>query len=87
MKDLRSGVTLKKTNFVDERKSVIKYEPTPYESLMSDIRARNFKLNHVVNPPTNREGVLKKNAHDVIMAYIKSRPPLRPALKRILSPR
>ena len=74
LKDMRTGVKLKK---VDYTKTPVEFELTPYEILMEDIRARRFTLNKImVNgelPPR-----IKKDAHDIILHFIRSRPPLRP---------
>ena len=47
MGDLRTGVKLKKVNLT---KTPIEFELTPYEILMDDIRARNYKLRKVEAP-------------------------------------
>ena len=74
MHELRQGVKLKKTEFT---KTPIEYELTPYEILMDDIRSRRYKLNKVMVdgeiPPK-----VKKDAHDIILEFIRSRPPLKP---------
>ncbi len=74
MNELRHGVKLKKTNFT---KTPIEYALTPYEILMDDIRSRRYKLNKVMVdgdlPPK-----VKKDAHDIILDFIRSRPPLKP---------
>ena len=74
MNELRHGVKLKKTNFT---KTPIEYALTPYEMLMDNIRSRRYKLNKVMVdgqlPPK-----VKKDAHDVILEFIRSRPPLKP---------
>ena len=74
MHQLRQGVKLKKTSFT---KTPIEYELTPYEILMDDIRSRRYKLNKVMVdgdiPPK-----IKKDAHDIILDFIRSRPPLKP---------
>ena len=74
MNELRHGVKLKKTNFT---KTPIEYALTPYEMLMDDIRSRRYKLKQVMVdgqlPPK-----VKKDAHDVILEFIRSRPPLKP---------
>ncbi|XP_072548591.1 protein spire homolog 1 isoform X2 [Salminus brasiliensis] len=85
MRDLRNGVKLKK---VQERlydPLPIEYQLTPYEMLMDDIRSKRYKLRKVmVNgdiPPR-----LKKSAHEVILDFIRSRPPLNPVAARKLKP-
>ena len=74
LKDLRDGVKLKK---VDYTKTPVEYELTPYEVLMEDIRARKFTLNKIMVdgelPPR-----IKKDAHDIILHFIRNRPPLKP---------
>ncbi len=74
MYELRQGVKLKKTNYT---KTPIEYELTPYEILMDDIRSRRYKLNKVMVdgelPPR-----IKRDAHDIILEFIRSRPPLKP---------
>ncbi|XP_040162014.1 protein spire isoform X4 [Anopheles arabiensis] len=80
--ELRRGVRLKKINF---SRAPIEYELTPYEILMEDIRSRKYNLRKVmVNgdiPPR-----VKKDAHAVILEFIRSRPPLRKASERKLAP-
>lgn len=62
---------------VDYTKTPVEYELTPYEILMEDIKARKYSLNKVMVdgelPPR-----MKKDAHDIILQFIKSRPPLKP---------
>ncbi len=74
IRDLRQGVKLKKVEFC--RGPPIEYELTPYEILMDDIRSRRYKLNKVMVdgalPPR-----IKKDAHAIILEFIRSRPPLR----------
>ena len=74
MSELRHGVKLKKVNFT---KTPIEYALTPYEILMDDIRSRRYNLKKVMVdgelPPK-----VKKDAHDIILDFIRSRPPLRP---------
>ena len=59
------------------------YALTPYEILMDDIRSRRYKLNKVMVdgelPPR-----VKKDAHDLILDFIRSRPPLKPVSIEIL---
>uniref|UniRef100_A0A8C4XFV7 Spire-type actin nucleation factor 2 n=1 Tax=Erpetoichthys calabaricus TaxID=27687 RepID=A0A8C4XFV7_ERPCA len=62
------------------------FQLTPFEMLMQDIRARNYKLRKVMvdgDIPTR----LKKDAHELILDFIRSRPPLKPASERSLRPR
>mgnify|MGYP001501476732 FL=1 len=74
LKDMRDGVKLKK---VDYTKTPVEYELTPYEVLMEDIRNKRFSLNKIMVdgelPPR-----MKKDAHDIILQFIRHRPPLKP---------
>ncbi|XP_060936598.1 protein spire homolog 1 isoform X2 [Limanda limanda] len=85
MRNLRDGVKLKKVQERQFNPLPIEYQLTPYEMLMDDIRFQRFKLRKVmVNgdiPPR-----LKKSAHEVILEFIRSRPPLNPASARKLKP-
>ncbi|XP_071539533.1 protein spire homolog 1 isoform X2 [Panulirus ornatus] len=82
MRELRHGVKLKKLEYA---RGPIEYALTPYEMLMDDIRSRRYTLNKVmVNgdiPPR-----VKKDAHTIILDFIRSRPPLRKASERKLLP-
>eukprot|EP00093_Oithona_nana_P001430 01430.XXX_3188_210_1 [CDS] Oithona nana genome sequencing. len=83
LKDMRDGVKLKK---VDYTKTPVEYELTPYEVLMEDIRNKRFSLNKIMVdgelPPR-----MKKDAHDIILQFIRHRPPLKPASERQLQPK
>ncbi|XP_054083615.1 protein spire isoform X2 [Zeugodacus cucurbitae] len=80
--ELRRGVRLKKNNY---SRTPIEYELTPYEILMEDIRTKKYQLRKVmVNgdiPPR-----VKKDAHAMILEFIRSRPPLKKASERKLPP-
>lgn len=82
MNELRHGVKLKKT---DHTKTPIEYALTPYEMLMDDIRSRRYKLNKVMVDGDLPHKV-KKDAHDIILEFIRSRPPLKPVTERVLPP-
>ncbi|CAN9504039.1 unnamed protein product [Ophioblennius macclurei] len=86
MRDLRHGVQLKKVQERLYNPLPIEYQLTPYEMLMDDIRAKRYTLRKVmVNgdiPPR-----LKKSAHEIILEFIRSRPPLNPVAARKLKPR
>uniref|UniRef100_A0A3Q3JMG3 KIND domain-containing protein n=1 Tax=Monopterus albus TaxID=43700 RepID=A0A3Q3JMG3_MONAL len=61
------------------------YQLTPYEMLMDDIRFKRYKLRKVMvngNIPPR----LKKSAHEIILEFIRSRPPLNPGSARKLKP-
>ncbi|KAM3873493.1 protein spire homolog 1 [Diretmus argenteus] len=85
MRDLRDGVKLKKVQERQYNPLPIEFQLTPYEMLMDDIRSKRYKLRKVmVNgdiPPR-----LKKSAHEVILEFIRSRPPLNPVAARKLKP-
>ncbi|XP_043923112.1 protein spire homolog 1-like isoform X2 [Protopterus annectens] len=85
MQDLRDGVKLKKVQERQYNPLPIEYELTPYEMLMDDIRSKRYTLKKVMVdgdiPPR-----LKKSAHEVILDFIRSRPPLNPAAARKLKP-
>lgn len=85
MRDLRDGVKLKKVQERQYNPLPIEYQLTPYEMLMDDIRSKRYKLRKVmVNgdiPPR-----LKKSAHEIILDFIRSRPPLNPVAARKLKP-
>ncbi|XP_063054945.1 protein spire homolog 1 isoform X2 [Engraulis encrasicolus] len=85
MRDLRHGVKLKKVQERQYNPLPIEFQLTPYEMLMDDIRSKRYKLRKVmVNgdiPPR-----LKKSAHEVILDFIRSRPPLNPVAARKLKP-
>ena len=73
MGDLRTGVKLKKVNL---SKTPIEFELTPYEILMDDIRARNYKLRKVEVPEEGRgDGgkvrfAVKHNSHECYAFFI-----------------
>ncbi|XP_072169192.1 protein spire homolog 1-like [Diadema setosum] len=77
VRDLRNGVKLKKLDEWEKQRAPIEFALTPYEMLMDDIRSRRYTLNKVMVdgkiPPR-----LKKEAHDIVLDFIRSRPPLRP---------
>ncbi|XP_039186807.1 protein spire homolog 2 isoform X2 [Crotalus tigris] len=85
MRELRNGVKLKKVQQKQFDPLPTEYQLTPFEMLMQDIRARNYKLRKVMVdgdiPPR-----VKKDAHELILDFIRSRPPLRQASERQLRP-
>lgn len=55
------------------------------QMLLDDIRSRRYKLNKVmINGDLPLR--LKKDAHELILDFIRSRPPLVPVSKRVLKP-
>ncbi|XP_059365734.1 protein spire homolog 1-like isoform X2 [Carassius carassius] len=85
MRDLRHGVKLKKVQERQYNLLPIEFQLTPYEMLMDDIRSKRYKLRKVTVsgdiPPR-----LKKSAHEIILDFIRSRPPLNPVSARKLKP-
>ncbi|XP_044751293.1 protein spire [Coccinella septempunctata] len=80
MSELRTGVKLKKVNY---SKAPIEYELTPYEILMKDIRTCRYNLRKIMingDVPSR----VTKDAHAIILEFIRSRPPLRKASERKL---
>lgn len=89
IRDLRNGVKLKKVSldFEYDVHRRTEYELTPYEMLLEDIRAKRYKLKHVQTNETNfHANKIKKDAHELILEFIRSRPPLVPVSKRNLPP-
>ncbi|XP_057693639.1 protein spire homolog 2 isoform X1 [Corythoichthys intestinalis] len=85
MKELRQGVKLKNPQEHPFNPPPTEFSLTPFEILMEDIRARNFKLRKVMVDgvtPSRR----KRNAHELILDIIRSRPPLKPVAERSLLP-
>uniref|UniRef100_A0A8C8VK28 Spire type actin nucleation factor 2 n=1 Tax=Pelusios castaneus TaxID=367368 RepID=A0A8C8VK28_9SAUR len=76
MRELRHGVKLKKVQEKQFDPLPTEYQLTPFEMLMQDIRARNYRLRKVMVdgdiPPR-----VKKDAHELILDFIRSRPPLK----------
>ncbi|XP_023560974.1 protein spire homolog 2, partial [Octodon degus] len=85
MRELRHGVKLKKVQEQEFNPLPTEFQLTPFEMLMQDIRARNYKLRKVMVdgdiPPR-----VKKDAHELILDFIRSRPPLKQVSKRQLRP-
>ncbi|XP_070150192.1 protein spire isoform X4 [Polyergus mexicanus] len=85
--ELRRGVKLKKVeaNLGSRASSRTQgnrpdYKLTPYEILMDDIREKRYHLRKT--PPTPS----RKDAHAIILEFIRSRPPLKKASERRLRP-
>lgn len=80
--ELRTGVKLKKVHY---SRAPIEYELTPYEILMKDIRSCRYNLRKImVNGDVPSR--VTKDAHAIILEFIRSRPPLRKASERKLPP-
>lgn len=80
MSELRTGVKLKKVNY---SRAPIEYELTPYEILMKDIRNCRYNLRKIMKNGDVPSKVTK-DAHAIILEFIRSRPPLRKASERKL---
>jgi hypothetical protein len=78
MRTLRSGVTLNRVEH--HHKVPFQFELSPYEMLMDDIRKKKYSLKEAPEFPE----YLRKDSHDIILDFIRSRPPLNPASKRKL---
>lgn len=76
MGQLRQGCKLKKVNY---SKTPVEFGLTPYEMLMDDIRTKKYQLTPVTIPIQVQRG-----AREVILDFIRSRPPLKPVSKREL---
>ena len=81
IRQLREGIKLRKV-MTDAASSRSEFELTPFEMLLSDIRLRRYKLKHV----SREQMPVKKDAHDVILEFIRSRPPLVPVSRRATPP-
>ncbi|XP_022902268.1 protein spire [Onthophagus taurus] len=82
IQELRKGVKLKKVNC---SRAPIEYELTPYEILMNDIKSCRYSLRKIMvdgNVPSR----VTKDAHAIILEFIRSRPTLRKVSERKLPP-
>lgn len=77
MRELRQGVTLR--HVVHSKLPPVSFELTPFEMLLDDIRYKRFQLNPVT---VKKEKKKKQDAHDVILDFIRSRPPLSKSTDR-----
>lgn len=85
MKELRQGVKLKQVQETPFHPLPFEFSLTPFEMLLQDIRTRKFQLRKVMvdgDIPTR----VKRNAHELILDFIRSRPPLKPVSERSLPP-
>ncbi|XP_034031544.1 protein spire homolog 2 [Thalassophryne amazonica] len=85
MKELRQGVKLKKVQEQPFNPLPTEFSLTPFEMLMEDIRARRFQLRKVT-VDSDIPNSVKRNAHELILDFIRSRPPLKPVSERCLPP-
>lgn len=72
MRSLRSGVTLNRVE--NHSKMPVQFELSPYEMLLDDIRKKKYSLRETPQVPE----ALRKDTHDIILDFIRSRPPLNP---------
>ena len=79
MSQLRQGVKLKKVHY---SKTPVEFSLTPYEMLMDDIRGKKYQLNPVKFPLEVQRG-----AREIILDFIRSRPPLKSVAHRKVEPR
>lgn len=85
IRQLRSGVQLKKVEW-DLYHRRAEYALTPYEMLMNDIKSKYKNLRHVDQENVALLRRVKKDAHELILEFIRSRPPLVPLSKRRIPP-
>ena len=83
MEQLREGVSLR--HVVNSKLPPASFELTPYEMLLDDIRYKRYNLSHVTLSPSELKG--KKSARELILEFIRSRPPLSKTSSRRLEPR
>ena len=81
--ELRHGVKLRKVSELYINRRNIEYELTPFEILLDQIRAKRYHLKKVSVDTLNNE--LKKDARDIILEFIRSRPPLKKTSLRNLN--
>jgi spire-like protein len=81
--ELRHGVKLRKVSELYINRRNIEYELTPFEILLDQIRAKRYHLKKVPVDTLNNE--LKKDARDIILEFIRSRPPLKKTSLRNLN--
>ncbi|KAI5105588.1 protein spire-like 2, partial [Silurus meridionalis] len=86
MRELRQGVKLKKVEQQPFDPLPTEFSLTPFEMLMQDIRSRRYTLRKVMVDGDIPSRV-KQNAHELILDFIRSRPPLKPVCERSLRPR
>lgn len=80
IRELRRGVQLKKVDLRPHtRHEFVEYALTPYEMLMDDIRSRRYTLKRVTPPEIPAR--IQRDAHDAILEFIRSRPPLKSVSK------
>ncbi len=87
--ELRDGVKLRKVSSSDMvARRHIEYELTPFEILLDQIRARKYQLKKLDQSLVKHDDKRPaKNARDIILEFIRSRPPLKKSSLRKLKPR
>lgn len=81
--ELRNGVKLRKVCEKPEVRRHIEYELTPFEILLDQIRARRYHLKKV-SLDASLGPEIKKDARDIILEFIRSRPPLKKCSQRTI---
>ncbi|RNA43851.1 spire -like protein [Brachionus plicatilis] len=82
--ELRHGVKLRKVVELPQTRRHIEYELTPFEILLDQIRAKQYHLKKV-SLDSSLAPEIKKSARDIILEFIRSRPPLRKSSLRKLN--
>lgn len=82
--ELRNGVKLRKVSDQYIIRRHIEFELTPFEILLDQIRAKKYNLK---KPGPTLQIEAKKEARDIILEFIRSRPPLKKSSQRKLKPR
>lgn len=82
--ELRHGVKLRKVIELPQTRRHIEYELTPFEILLDQIRAKQYHLKKV-SLDSSLAPEIKKSARDIILEFIRSRPPLRKSSLRKLN--
>ncbi|CAF0716819.1 unnamed protein product [Brachionus calyciflorus] len=82
--ELRHGIKLRKVVELPQTRRHIEYELTPFEILLDRIRAKQYHLKKV-SLDASLAPEIKKSARDIILEFIRSRPPLRKSSLRSLN--
>lgn len=74
-----------RTSPIKSTRRNIEYELTPFEILLDQIRARRYHLKKVSLEKNSIGAAIKKDARDIILDFIRSRPPLKKSSQRKLN--
>jgi len=87
--ELRDGVKLRKVRSSDIIvRRHIEFELTPFEILLDQIRAKKYQLKKLDESLVKLDDKRPaKNARDIILEFIRSRPPLKKSMLRKLKPK